>query len=336
MVSVVSDGRPPDTMGERGAAQKCPERRLSPDRTVGNPRLGVVVLNWRRPREILDCLASIEAQTYRSHETVVVDNGSVNHSLAEIRRRFPAVSVVENDRNLGFAGGSNVGIDFLLRRAVDYILLLNDDATCEPDLLRKLIDRAESDSSIGVLGPTIFYANEPRTIVWSAGGVIDRLGRARQISAPDPRDEDFRGVRDVDYVTGCALLIRRCVIEQIGTLDERFFAYWEEAEWCARARAAGFRVVHAAGARVWHGFLHEDRETSHAYQYLMTRNRLLYLECATGSRAAVTLAVLDILRTVLSWRLKPRHRTMRPFVGDLLQALRDYALRRFGPPPLSA
>jgi hypothetical protein len=94
--------------------------------------------------------------------------------------------------------------------------------------------------------------------------------------------------------------------------------------------------VHVPAARVWHGFLQEDRETSHVYQYLMTRNRLLYLECAGGSRAAVVLAGLDILRTALSWGVKPRHRAMRPYAGTLLRALRDFALRRFGPPPLSA
>jgi GT2 family glycosyltransferase len=307
-----------------------------PERGVRHPRVGVVVLNWRRPREILACLASLEAQDYPSYEIVVVDNDSANGSVAEIRRQYPAVRVIENGRNLGFAGGSNRGIDSLMRRGIDYVLLLNDDATCEPRLLSRLIDHAEAEPEIGVVGPTIFYADAPGNIIWSAGGVIDRIGRPRHVRVDEPADGSPAPARDVDYVTGCALLIRRDVIETVGVLDERFFAYWEEAEWCARARAAGFRVVHLPAARVWHGLRQQDRETSHVYQYLMTRNRLLYLECAGAGRAAIVGAALEILRTALSWGVKPRHRAMRAYSGTLLRAVWDFARRRFGPPPLSA
>ena len=308
----------------------------SRDRGTRSPRVGIVVLNWRRPREVLACLASIEAQDYPSYETVVVDNGSANGSVAEIRRQCPSVWVIENGRNLGFAAGSNRGIDYLMRRGVDYVLLLNDDATCEPELVSRLIEYAEVDPSIGVLGPTIFYADPPGTIIWSAGGIVDRLGRPRHLRADEPADGSLPRARDVDYVTGCALLIRRDVIETVGILDERFFAYWEEVEWCARARAAGFRIVYVPAARVWHGLRQHDRETSRFYQYLMTRNRLLYLECTGARPAEIMQAGLEILRTALSWRVKPRHQAMRPYSGALLRAVWDFALRRFGPPPLPA
>lgn len=311
-------------------------RGPSRDRGTRSPRVGIVVLNWRRPREILACLASIEAQDYPSYEIVVVDNGSANGSVTEIRRTVPGVRVIENGRNLGFAAGCNVGIADLMRRAVDYVLLLNDDATCEPTLVSRLIEQAEAAPEIGVLGPTIFYAAPPGTIIWSAGGMVDRLGRPRHLRADEPADGSLPQAQDVDYVTGCALLIRRDVVETVGLLDERFFAYWEEAEWCARARAAGFRVVHVPAARVWHGLRQQDRETSRPYQYLMTRNRLLYLECTGARQAEIIQAELEILRTALSWSVKPRHRAMRPYAGTLLRAVRDFALRRFGPPPLPA
>jgi GT2 family glycosyltransferase len=311
----------------------CREHRQ--DQGTRPPRVGVVVLNWRRPREILTCLASIEAQDHPSCEIVVVDNGSANGSLADIRREFPAAVAIENGRNLGFAAGNNRGIEYLMKQGVDYVLLLNDDATCERTLLSQLIAQAEAEPDIGVLGPTIFYADHPGTIVWSAGGAVDRLGRARHLGANEGANGTPPSAREVDYVTGCAFLIRREVIETVGMLDERFFAYWEEAEWCARVRAAGYRVIHLPSARVWHGIKQEDRETSPFYQYLMTRNRLLYLECAVG-RWMVVLAGLDILRTSLSWSVRPRHRAMRPYAGALLRAVRDYAFRRFGSPPLLA
>ena len=311
-------------------------RARSEDRGVRAPRVGVVVLNWRRPREILACLASISEQDYPSYEIVVVDNGSANGSVEVIQRQFPAIGVIENGRNLGFAAGSNVGIDYLVRRGADYVLLLNDDALCDPDVLHRMVELAEAEPDIGMLGPTIFYADVPGNIIWSAGGSIDRLGRARHLQENEISDGPLPPPQDVDYVTGCALLIRSGVIATVGLLDERFFAYWEEVEWCARVRAAGYRVVHLPAARVWHGIRQVDRETSEFYQYLMTRNRLLYLECAGDRWTAVALAGLDILRTSLSWRLKPRHRAMRPYSLTLLRAVWDYTFRRFGPPPFPA
>jgi GT2 family glycosyltransferase len=331
-VSETAAGNPP-SMGVPSIASRR-ARPLNPGVRV--PRVGVVVLNWRRPHKIMACLASVEAQDYPSFEIVVVDNGSANGSVVEVRRQFPAVSVIENGRNLGFAAGSNRGIDYLMRSGVDYILLLNDDATCGPDLFRRLVALAESEPDIGVLGPTIYYADAPGTIIWSAGGAVDRLGRSRHLRVNEQGDGPLVPVQDVDYVTGCALLVRRDVVEKVGVLDERFFAYWEEVEWCARARAAGFRVVYLPTAHVWHGLQQEDRETSRSYQYLMTRNRLLYLECVGASRATIALAGFEIMRTVLSWSVKPRHRAMRPYAGTLLRAVRDFALRRFGPPPLPA
>jgi GT2 family glycosyltransferase len=331
-MSETTDGNPSD-MG----APSIAARRTRPlDAEVRVPRVGVVVLNWRRPREILACLASVEAQDYPAFEIVVVDNGSANGSIGEIRRRFPAVSVIENGHNLGFAAGSNRGVDHLVRSGIDYVLLLNDDATCAPDLLHRLVELAEAEPDIGVLGPTIYYADSPGTTIWSAGGLVDQLGHARHLGVNERGDGPPPPAREVDYVTGCALLIRRDAVEKIGLLDERFFAYWEEVEWCTRARAAGFRVVHLPTARVWHGLKQEDRETSRAYQYLMTRNRLLYLECAGAGRATIMRAGLEILRTALSWTVRPRHRAMRPYVGSLLHAVCDFVLRRFGPPPLPA
>jgi GT2 family glycosyltransferase len=331
-VSGTVAGNPP-SMVEPSTARGCGRRRTP---RVRPPHVGVVVLNWRRPREILTCLASVGAQDYPSFEIVVVDNGSANGSVSSIRRQCPAAWVIENGRNLGFAAGSNRGIDFLVRRGVDYVLLLNDDATCDKELLSRLIAHAEAEPDIGILGPTIFYADAPGNVIWSAGGIVDRLGRSRHLRVGESVDGPAPPARDVDYVTGCAILIRRDVIEKVGMLDERFFAYWEEVEWCARARAAGFRVVQLPDARVWHGMQQVERETSRVYQYLMTRNRLLFVECVEGRRPAVVLAGLEILRTALAWSVKPRHRAMRPYVGVLLRALRDYTLRRFGPPPLAA
>ena len=293
--------------------------------------VGVIVLNWKRPVEILDCLASITAQDYPVFEVVVVDNGSNNGSVAEIRRRFPSVEVVENGRNIGFAAGSNVGIETVLGRGADYVLLLNDDTRSAPDLLARLTEVGESDSSIGVLGPTIYY-DQPSNVIWSAGGMIDKLGDPAHLSIGETDHAWADTSRDVDYVTGCALLIKRGVVDRVGRLDPRFFAYWEEAEFCGRARALGFRVVHVPQARVWHRLLPGERELSPDYLYLMTRNRLLYLRCMGAGPLPILIAVVRTLKTVASWSLRTKHRERRPYTGALLRGVWDFLRGRFGAP----
>jgi len=294
--------------------------------------VGIVVLNWNRPDHTIACLTSLRELDYPSCEVVVIDNGSADGSPTAVRRLFPGVAVVENGCNLGFAAGSNVGIAYLVRRGVDYVLLLNDDAEVATDLLGVLVDVAEADPSIGILGPTIYYY-DPANVIWSAGGSIDARGRARHLRLGELGDAGLKPVQDVDYVTGCVLLVRREVVERVGALDERFFAYYEEAEWCARARRAGYRVVYVPRARAWHKIDPAARNHSRSYLYLTARNRLLYLRCAGAGLATIALASLDLLRTACSWSLRPKHQTMRPLASALVRGVADFAAGRFGPPP---
>lgn len=296
------------------------------------PRVGIVILNWLRPDDVLDCLGSLARLDYPSYEIVVVDNGADPAAGSRIRCQFPRIRLIENGRNVGFAAGNNIGITYLLSRGAQYILLLNDDTAVAPDLLRRLVEVGESDPRIGVVGPTIYYYGDARRI-WSAGGAVDRLGQARHLKVDELDDGRAQPVTEVDYVTGCALLIKRPVIEQVGLLDERFFAYFEETEWCARVRRGGFRVVCVPGAQVWHKIQPTARSRSRLYLYLMARNRLLYLQSCHASRWVLVRAAVNLARTAASWSIRPRHRELRPMAPVLLRAIYDFAAGHLGAPP---
>src|SRR5262249_45016367 len=143
---------------------------------------------------------------------------------------FPDATVLENGQNLGFAAGNNVGIAQALRIGYDYVLLLNDDTVVASGLIRTLVEGAESDPRVGLVGAKILYA-EPPNVIWAGGGTISRLGVSchRRLDELDAGEDG--PVVDVDYVSGCALLVGRRVIEQVGALDERFYMYYEETEW---------------------------------------------------------------------------------------------------------
>jgi GT2 family glycosyltransferase len=288
--------------------------------------VGVVILNWRRPREILETLQSLEQSLFRPTDVIVVDNGSANGSIAAIRKGFPSVRIVENGRNLGFAEGNNVGFRLLLADGIDYVFLLNDDTEIAPDLLGTLVATAEADPTIGMVGPTIYYF-EPGDTVWCAGGEVSRIGEPRHLTA----DPAFgHSPRDVDYVSGCGMLVRRSVLDSTGLLDSRFFAYFEETEWCARARRAGFRVVHDPGSRMWHKIPSADRSTSPTYVYLMIRNRLLYLRCVAASPWDQARAASSMLR---GFARRALDRKEPVFPRAVFAAFLHAAIGRYGAPP---
>ena len=299
------------------------------------PRVGVVILNWKRPEDTLRCIDTLSVPSDLDLDIVVVDNAGESVWVREFRDRFPSVEVIETARNLGFAGGCNVGIRRLMARGVDYVLLHNDDAVLRHDTLRLLVDAAESDPEVGIVGPTICYADHAgsQDVIWSAGGSVDWLGRPCHPSEGARHTTTELMLRDVDYVSGCMLLAKRGFIQRAGLLDDRFFAYFEETEWCARARRLGYRVALLAGARAWHRITPSERGESAAYLYLMARNRLLYLRCTSAPAHVMACAITDTLRTATSWSLRKKHQDRRRFAPVLRRAVRDAALGRFGAPP---
>jgi GT2 family glycosyltransferase len=233
----------------------------------------IIVLNWNGQIDTLACLASLSQVNYPAYTTVVVDNGSSDGSVAAIRAAYPQVTLIETGDNLGYVGGNNVGLEHAKAIGADYALLLNNDTEVAPDFLNRLVKAAEADPAIGVVGPTIYYFNRP-AVIWSAGGAIDwRRGRTWMIGLDQvDRGQFGTSPRLVDFVTGCAMLIKMPLVEQVGMLDPRFFAYYEETEWCTRVARAGFKILHVPQAKIWHKISPVARETSPQVHYYMTRN----------------------------------------------------------------
>ncbi|MGQ9550280.1 MAG: glycosyltransferase family 2 protein, partial [Roseiflexus sp.] len=215
------------------------------------PRVLIIILCYNGIADTLACLKSLQCVEYPSFDILVLDNASSDGTPETVRAQFPHVTVIENGANLGFAAGNNIGLQYALRHGYDYALLLNNDTEVAPDFLTRLIDVAVSDPTIGAVGPTITYYERP-DLIWSAGGMIDWRYGITRMRANEVDSRQHHESVDVDFVTGCALLVKRAVLERAGLLDERFFMYFEETEWCVRIRRAGFRIVHVPQSRVLH------------------------------------------------------------------------------------
>lgn len=298
---------------------------------IKKPTILCIILNWNGREDTLDCLASLTAVTYPRLSTLVVDNGSTDGSVEAIRGAYPHIELIETGKNLGFAAGNNIGLRHALAQGADYVLLLNNDTVVDPDFIEQLVTVAQENDRIGIVGPTIYYHSHPNTI-WSAGGAIDwRRGWTWMVGL-DEKDKGQFGTtpRPVDFVTGCALMISRRALESAGLLDERFFMYYEETEWCVRVARAGFEIRHVPAARIWHKIAPQAQAVSPFVHYYMTRNRLLFLKATNAGLMPRLYTLIEYSRTLLSWSLRPRWRVMRGLRRVMLQAINDYRRRRFG------
>ncbi len=215
---------------------------------MGN-RVAIIVLHYKNGH-LESCLESLFRLTYEEKEVIVVDNASEDGSLEKVKQRFPQCLFIENGKNLGFAGGMNVGIRAALERGADWIWLFNNDAVAEGNSLSVLMGAAEGNRKAGLFSPVILDASGRN--VWFAKGRVNYLRMRTEhqtVSQASLREASYPS----QILTGCALLINRTVIERIGLLDERFFLYYEDADYSLRALKAGFENIVVPGARVYHG-----------------------------------------------------------------------------------
>src|SRR5450631_1920251 len=211
-----------------------------------DPRAHVIVLNWNGWRDTSECLCSLQQLNYANYRVIVVDNGSTDDSVSRIRKQFPAIELVETHKNLGFAGGCNVGIALALADGADYIWLLNNDTIADVDALSALVVKAESNPHFGAVGSAIYPPTDTHRLqAWGGGYVNFWVGRSRHFKRPVPDSK-------IKFLTGASLFIRRQAVDEIGSLDDGFFMYWEDADYCFRLRSGGWKLAVAGNSKVWH------------------------------------------------------------------------------------
>ena len=247
-----------------------------------HPKVTIIILNWNGKEDTIECLESLKHITYPNYEILLVDNGSTDGSVECFRERYPGMEIIENEDNLGFAEGNNVGIRKAMNEGADYVLLLNNDTVVDPEFLGELVKVAEGDERIGIVGPKIYYYDYKgrKDVIWFAGGVINRWTRASIHEGENkPDSQNYSRPKEIDYVTGCAILIKKDLISNIGMLEPAFFTYYEDVEICFRARMHGWKINYIPSSRVWHKISQSSGGafSSHTV-YHTTRNRIWFIK----------------------------------------------------------
>jgi hypothetical protein len=214
--------------------------------------LYVIVLNWNGERVIGPCLSSLKRVVEPELKIIVVDNASSDRSLEIIRREAPEAELIVNDANLLFAEGNNVGLRRAMERGGSRFLLLNNDTEVEPTFAAAMLAALEREPTAGIVGPKILYDGDERRIWYGGAGFYPMMWipRHRNIRRIDGTFPERGG--ETGWVSGCALLVRREVIDAIGLLDPLYTIYCEDVDFCLRARRAGWRCLYEPTAVVRH------------------------------------------------------------------------------------
>jgi GT2 family glycosyltransferase len=238
-----------------------------------SPLVFIIVLNWNGKHHLQDCLDSLSSLDYPNYRILLVDNNSKDGSLSLATDKYPHVESIQNSDNLGFAEGNNVGIRYALSKRADYVVLLNNDTRVEPDFLQHLIQRGEAKNKTGVLGGTILMFSNP-LIVNSTGVNLNLFAYGWDRDFGENRIAIGNEGGEVLAVSGCLMAIKREVLEEVGLLDPKFFAYFEDVDFCLRVWSrSDFTVEYVPHAVVYHKFSASSGDTSLFKRRLMMRNQ---------------------------------------------------------------
>lgn len=236
--------------------------------------ISIVILNWNQYDDTAECLRSLRHVHHPPFEIYLVDNGSIDGSPEKLVAEFPEVRIVRNTENLGYAEGNNVGIRKALESGANFILLLNNDTVVHAEFLAELMKVADREPTAGILGAKVVYYDRP-DLLWALGGnLLQPFARIRMLGRDRPVADVGSSVGEFDHVPGATMFVRSEVFRRQGLLDRNYFLNWEDAEFCIRAKKAGWRVLGVPNSVVLHKV---SRATAGKLaMYFGQRNRLLF------------------------------------------------------------
>jgi len=305
-------------------------------RTEGWPLVYVVLVNWNAGAHTLKCLSSLEHNSYPNYKTVVVDNASSDGSPDTIAAAYPNVTLLRLPYNAGFTGANNTAFTYALGHNAQFVYLLNTDTWVAPDFLTRAVETALVDVRIGIVGSKVLHGDQPDTLQFVGAHIDVRRGyNGRPIGYNQLDRGQCDDVRDVDWVTGGAMMVSQACLEATGGFDERFFAFHEDVDLSLQARTYGFHVVMAPNSRIWHvggGSLQGSVSATH--MYYSVRNALLLGQKHGPTADPVSdfvrigcIVGAHVVQVLLSG-------PTRKAVRGIMDGLRDYYRGTTGPRPL--
>ena len=222
-------------------------------RGMSEPHVCVVVLAWNHKQDTIECLESLRSTDYQDFHLIVVDNGSTDGTSELIQRVFPDMEVLHSPTNLGIAGGYNLGLEKALERDAKYVMVANNDILVDPSLIRELVTALEGTQHAGMGMPKIFNYYGDQTRLWCTGARWRRFPPGVKMMGVNARDSRrFARRMWLEYAPSCCLMIRCEVLRRIGFFDTGYHFYYDDWDFSARLRQAGYKILFVPEAKLWH------------------------------------------------------------------------------------
>lgn len=293
---------------------------------MNTSRLAIIIVNWKLKEKTAVCLRSLE--NLAIHCPIwVVDNGSADGSAAYLAQHFPHIHLIASPENIGFGRACNLAISQALADpACEFVFLLNNDTTIHPQALNELLKVADHNPQAGIFGPKI-YLSDQRNVLWYAGARRRRYVLAAADTGRGVRDDgQFNKVREVDFVFGAAMLIRRQLLETTGLFDPQFFVYLEDMDLCLRAQEDGYTLLFVPQAKVWHKGSASTSNNAALRTYHHARSTVLFLKKHTSWLTLLPVLlfwVLVVLRAVLLKLWAGETAVIRAYWSGFIKGVRE-------------
>lgn len=302
-------------------------------------KIFVIILNWNGKNDTLSCLSSLK-RISTPHEIVVVDNGSTDGSETVIPTSFPEAHFIQTGENLGYAEGNNVGIRYALKNGADFVFILNNDTTVEPNILEAFLKR-----DAPIQGGKAHLMSDPKTLDHLGGNWNVKKGEFELVGSQAPASE-WNNPISLDYVCGVALFVSAEVFRNIGLFEARYFLFWEESDFCMRAKREGYPATVCPEAVLYHKVSASFAGGKPHTTYFWWRNRLLWIDrnCTKEEKKSLhkkirgdffhilKLYLLKSLQLLFTKKTKKRVLSLRTYRAQLV-GMKDYFFHRFGNGP---
>lgn len=280
----------------------------------------IITINYNGLEDTCALIESIPF--YENMEVIVVDNASKNQEAEIIAKRYPQVKVIKSERNLGFAGGNNLGIKAAQGK---YLFLINNDTIFKEFNLQSLIDRLESSPNIGMVCPKIRFACGYNPIQYAGYTKLSKISvRNHAIGFNEEDHGQYDTAHPTPYAHGAAMFIRREAIDKVGLMPECYFLYYEELDWSMMFTRAGYQIWYEPACSIYHKESQATGQNSPLRTYYLTRNRLLLVhrnpQEFNKTLAYIYLIGIVALRDIIRYTLSARF----DLIKANLHAIRDY------------
>lgn len=255
-----------------------------------------VTVNWNRGEDTLDCIRSLREAGVEN--LIVVDNGSTDDSLSIISKEAPWAFILEMKENIGYVRGMNAGIEYAVERGAEFILMMNNDSIATRGMVDALLDCFRNHPRAGIAGPMILYHHSSR--IWFAGGHFNRIWGYTTHPMMDKDPPIYQESRKVDFISGCAMMVKAEVLRETGLFDPRYWMYMEDVDFCIRAERAGYECWYVPSAVAYHKVSSSSGRRGSNYMsslrsYYYARNMLLLVHGMREEKGAFTRYVGQLL-----------------------------------------